>query len=43
LLAGHEPDECVGSYVIALYVFLLVVALMLFFAWVACGPMGHAA
>jgi hypothetical protein len=40
VLAGQEPDECVSSYVIALYVFLFVVAVALFFAWVAGGPMG---
>jgi hypothetical protein len=38
-LAGQEADECMSSYVIALYVFLLIVAMMLFFAWVAGGPM----
>jgi hypothetical protein len=39
LLAGQEPDECMGPYVIAAYVFLLVVAMTLAFAWVTGGPM----
>jgi hypothetical protein len=37
---GPGAEERVSSYVIALYVFLFVVAEALFFAWVAGGPMG---
>ena len=43
LLAGQERDGCVSSYLIALYVFLLTVAMMLALAWVAGGPTGGAA
>ena len=39
LLAGQERDEQMSSYVIALYVFLLVIAMMLFFAWMMGAPM----
>jgi hypothetical protein len=38
-LAGQEADGCLSSYVIALYVFLLVVAMTLVLAWMAGGPM----
>jgi hypothetical protein len=38
-LAGQGADECMSANAIAVYVFLLVVAMMLFFAWVAGGPM----
>ncbi len=33
LLAGQQRDEPVSSYVFALYVFLFVIAMMLFLAW----------
>jgi hypothetical protein len=42
-LAGQEADGCLSSYVIALYVFLLVAAMTLCFAWVGGGPMGGGA
>ena len=40
LLAGQEPDECTSSYVIALYVFLLLVAMMLGFVWMGVPTEG---
>jgi hypothetical protein len=38
-LAGQEADQDMSSYVIAVYVFLLVVAMMLVFAWALDGSM----
>jgi hypothetical protein len=37
-LAGQEADEDMSSYVIAVYIFLLVVALMLLLVWALGGP-----
>jgi hypothetical protein len=34
LLAGREPEERVNAFVFALYVFLFVIAMVLFFAWI---------
>jgi hypothetical protein len=42
-LAGQETDEDMSSYVIAVYVFLLVVAMMLLLAWAVGGPMARGA
>jgi len=38
-LAGQDVDEPVSAYVFALYTFLFVVAMMIFFAWVTGAPM----
>lgn len=38
-LAGQEADEDMSSYAIAVYVFLLVVAMTLLFAWALGGSM----
>jgi hypothetical protein len=38
LLAGQDRDEPMGSYVFALYFFLLSIAMMLFFAWLIGAP-----
>jgi hypothetical protein len=37
LRAGQQPDEDMGAYVIALYVFLGVIVMMLCFAWMLDG------
>lgn len=42
LLAGQAPDECVSSYVIALYVFLGVIAMLLCLAWMGGSVEGAA-
>jgi hypothetical protein len=39
LLAGQAPDEDMGPYVIALYVFLSVIAMVFCFAWMVGGSM----
>jgi hypothetical protein len=38
-LAGQDRDEPMSSYVIALYCFLFIIAMMLFFAWLTGAPM----
>jgi len=38
LLAGQRRDEGVSAYVIALYVYLFVIAMMLCFAWITGAP-----
>ena len=38
-LAGQDADEPVSAYVYALYTFLFVVAMMIFFAWITGAPM----
>lgn len=38
-LAGQDRDEPMSAYVIALYAFLFVIAMMIFFAWVTGAPM----
>jgi hypothetical protein len=38
LLAGQDCDERMSSYVVALYVFLFVIAMMLFLAWMGGAP-----
>jgi len=40
LLAGQQRDERVSSYVLALYVYLFVIAMLLVFAWIAGAPSG---
>jgi hypothetical protein len=40
LLAGREQEERVNAYVFALYVFLFVIAMVLFFAWITGTPSG---
>ena len=38
-LAGQDTNEPMGSGVIALYTFLFIIAMLLFFAWVMEAPM----
>jgi hypothetical protein len=38
-LAGQDRNEPMSSYVYALYCFLFVIAMMLFFAWIMDAPM----
>jgi hypothetical protein len=38
LLVGQEAGEDMSANAIAVYVFLLIVAMMLVLAWVAGGP-----
>ena len=38
LLAGQQRDVGVSAYVIALYVYLYVIAMMLCFAWITGAP-----
>ena len=38
-LAGQDTDAPVSAYVFALYTFLFVVAMMIFFAWITGAPM----
>jgi hypothetical protein len=38
-LAGQSTDEPLSSYAFALYWFLFVTAMMLFFAWLTGAPM----
>lgn len=38
-LAGQDTSEPLSSYVIALYAFLFIVAMMIFFAWITGAPM----
>jgi hypothetical protein len=35
LLAGHEPEEAMSAFAIALYVFALFVAMLLVVDWMA--------
>ena len=37
-LAGQQREERMSSYVFALYAYLFIIAMMLFFAWVAGVP-----
>ncbi len=37
-LAGQDRDEPMSSYAIALYTFLLAVAMILFLAWISGAP-----
>ena len=37
-LAGQQREERTSSYVFALYAYLFIIAMMLFFAWVAGVP-----
>ena len=37
-LAGQDRDEPLGPFVIALYGFLFLVAMMIFFAWITGAP-----
>ncbi len=37
-LAGQDRDEPLSSYVIALYCFLFMAAIMLFAAWITGAP-----
>ena len=39
-LAGQQRDERMSSYVLALYVYLFIIAMLLFFAWVG-GAQNH--
>jgi len=39
MLAGIDKDEPISSYVIALYSFLFLVALMLVFIWATGTPL----
>lgn len=38
-LAGQDREEPLNSFVIALYVFLFVVAMMIAFAWITAAPL----
>lgn len=38
-LAGQDTSEPLSAYVIALYCFLFIVAMMLGFAWITGAPM----
>jgi hypothetical protein len=38
LLAGQEQEGRVNADVFALYVFLFVIAMVLFFAWITATP-----
>jgi hypothetical protein len=40
LLAGQPRDERLNPYVFALYVYLLAIAMSLFFAWITGAPNG---
>jgi hypothetical protein len=40
LLAGQDQEERVNAYVFALYVFLLCIAMVLFFAWITGASTG---
>jgi hypothetical protein len=40
LFAGQQRDEGVSADVIALYVYLFVIAMMLCFAWITGAPNG---
>jgi hypothetical protein len=40
LLAGQDREERVNAYVFALYVFLFVIAMVLFFAWITGASSG---
>jgi hypothetical protein len=42
LLAGQDREERVNAYVFALYVFLFVIAMVLFFAWITGHRAGDA-
>ena len=42
-LAGQEADEDMSANAIAVYVFLLIVAMTLLLAWVAGGPIDSGA
>lgn len=37
-LAGQDRDEPMGSYAIAVYSFLFIVAMILFAAWITAAP-----
>jgi hypothetical protein len=38
LLAGQQRDERMSAHVFALYVYLFIIAMFLFFAWVGGAP-----
>ena len=37
-LAGQQRDERISSHVFALYVYLFIIAMLLFFAWLGGVP-----
>jgi hypothetical protein len=37
-LAGQQREERMSSYVFALYFYLFIIAMLLFFAWVGGAP-----